>query len=102
MSTRYVPLHFDEYVESHFDRVTSGERCTGCFGGPAIARDVVNLYCESCLRTRHGADQEEEDMIRAVVGGAVVGALNIGTSPALIHAIGQSTRREYERDLAVR
>jgi len=85
----YVPASFDVYVDVNCEPVSSGERCTGCLAGRAIARDHVNSYCEPCLRAMHASDFTQEQMVRSLLGGAVHGALDAGASRDLIHAVVQ-------------
>jgi hypothetical protein len=81
---RLVPSRFEEYVDRFFEPLPKSSRCTGCFVGPAIARDTANSYCEPCLRYGWGFDQAEEKMVRALLGAAVAAALECGASKELV------------------
>lgn len=94
MSTRHVPTMFADYL--HHERATpfhDGSRCPGCLEHP-VAFTIASPFtgveptpiCEPCLRNFHGHDAREEDVVRALLGGAVKAALALEIDVALIRS----------------
>jgi hypothetical protein len=93
-SIRRVPALFEEYVQH--ERATQfqdGSQCPGCLEH-LVAYSLASpfpggeptLICEPCLRNFHGHDCREEDVVRALLGGAVKAALALEIDVALIRA----------------
>lgn len=85
LDTRRVPRSREAYIEQH-GTPCPPRTCTGCFGGPAVASDGVNSYCEPCWAYQHGYDQAEEKVTRAIIGDAVAAALEIGENGPVVTA----------------
>jgi hypothetical protein len=83
---RRVPLDFDEYLAKVGVQEVEPQECTSCFreGGRWQFGPSSGAYCEPCLRYQHGYDQGEEKATLAILGGAVMAALDANLPAELL------------------
>ena len=98
---------FEHYLHSRsLEPVPDGSECEGCgrndlrcWSEPTIVKDKPMLTCEACLRYAHGCDQEEEIMVRALLGAVVRAALEQGASRELVrNAVAQALDADIARE----
>jgi hypothetical protein len=77
---RRVPLRFEDYLAACGAQEVEPQECTGCFREGGRWRVDPNVYCEPCLRYQHGYDLGEEKVTLAILGGAVMAALDAHVS----------------------
>jgi len=83
---RRIPLYIADYIAQRGKPVERAQ-CSGCLEHMAIAGDGVNDYCQVCWAGMHGYDQAEEKTARALIEGALNGALEAGVDMDVVRQI---------------
>jgi hypothetical protein len=83
---RPVPLDFEDYLAKCGAQEVEPETCTFCFreGGRWKIGDRGNLLCEPCLRYQYGYEEGQERATLAILGGAVMAALDANVPAELL------------------
>jgi hypothetical protein len=73
------------------------DKCSSCSGPNPVSRDGI---CRECLHYHYGYDEAEEQLVNAIMGGAVTAALDATVPSELIVVAVHRAIRKYNDEAA--